>query len=184
MVMLEYAIYAQLRAEFTEKFDPSILEQLGALCGHFKKAFCYPSQETLLKRLRSHGNRAMSRRTLNRHLNTLEALGYIERVRRHQASPAGMQFHSTLYKLTRKCWDWLKRKFSTAGSWFPSWFSRVPFPAQHTSQKKFIPGAATQKPGGPPPGNNQKELADHGEPWDKKKAAAKPHLADLRRLLA
>lgn len=187
MLMLESTLYMQLRPEFVENPDFNILKQLGALCGHFNKGYCYPSQETLLKRLQTHGDRVrpMSRRTLNRHLNTFEVLGYIERVRRHRHDPGkGMQFHSTLYKLTKLCWAYLKRGMAVLEACFRSVISRVPFPAQHTSQKKFRPGAATQKPGGPPPGNDKNVRADDGAGWNKKKAVAKLHLANIRSLLA
>ena len=68
---------------------------------HFNKGYCYPSQETLLKRMKSNTGVDISRRTLNRWLRVIENHGLIVRTRRlkHDAR-MGMLFKSTLYVIT------------------------------------------------------------------------------------
>lgn len=169
--------------------DLQILTALSVCAGHYGKLYCYPSQDKILSWLARQGRR-MSRRTLNRHMRALERQGWIKRRRRHHNDKVrGFVFRSTLYELTRRSMRWLAGLVAAvgmaakrAGSFFGR--SRVPDSAQYSYHKVITPGAVTQKTGEPPPGKDKKELADHGEPWDKKKAAAKPHLADLRRVLA
>lgn len=170
-------------AELVQKPDFSILQQIASLAGHFGKSYCYPSQEEICKRVEAHHGRRISRRTINRHLATLELSGYIQRVRRHCAQPRkGMVFRSTLYMLTKKTHRLLAALFDAcrrAVSWGRS---RVPKPAQY-----IPPSGADHRRGpanrsGPPPKSDRSPPM--GAAWANKKAAAAPHIANLRRSLA
>lgn len=78
--------------------DFSIAEVLIGLMGWCKKTYVYPSQRKLLFLVEQFTGRAMSRRTLNRHLRALERDGHLRRVRRLAERPADvLHIRTTLY---------------------------------------------------------------------------------------
>ena len=94
-----------------KNIDTSILEVLSSLSSYFGKDYCFPSQNTLLDLLRTLKNKIMSRRTLCRHLKTLEEEGLIKRKRRLSAGPDGKPiFASTLYTILSAGWRMLKKQ--------------------------------------------------------------------------
>ncbi len=74
-----------------------------------ERAYVYPSQRWIRTQLAQFHSRTMSARTINYHLGALERQGWFKRQRRHTVGPAGMEFHSTLYVLTRRAFTWLQR---------------------------------------------------------------------------
>jgi len=112
--------------------NQAILETFGALAKRAGKAYCYPSQCTILELVgRFYGVRR-SRRTLNRHLSLLERSGYFRRVRRHKRGKDGsLILRSTLYKLRGKFFRWMGWLWGSSAS-FCSFF-RVPFMAHNLS---------------------------------------------------
>lgn len=78
------------------------------LSGWAGKGYCFPSQIKIVKLCGKWCGVSMSRRTLNRVLGGLETGQFLNRVRRHRKGPDGtMIFHSTLYKLTWRSFNWL-----------------------------------------------------------------------------
>lgn len=97
------AINLALDDDMTLRPQMMILAVLVHLAKHYGKAYAYPSQETILKRLNEKYFVKMSRATLNRHLKALEMLGWFSRVQRHRKRADGsLEMHSTLYKLARE----------------------------------------------------------------------------------
>ncbi|RLC81859.1 MAG: hypothetical protein DRJ03_19735 [Chloroflexi bacterium] len=95
---------------------PSLLQlflaqELIVLSQRHGKAYCFPSLETLQKRIARHypPGCVPTIRTIIRHLNKLACDEYIDRVRRHRRGPNGMEFRSTLYKLKKKLYDMVFR---------------------------------------------------------------------------
>ncbi|SRR5258706_15158023 len=150
----------------------SVLASVGAKRGH---SYCFPSQDTICRSLAVYGRR-MSRRTLNRHLNSLVRQGWITRQRRHTRHTShGFAFKSTLYKLTRRSFRWLsglhaaaRRAVKWAGAVKRT--SRVPNSAQHIPLREYRTGRAPQKPGAPPGNNNS--VARDARTVDKKQDTA------------
>jgi len=67
---------------------------------YFKSHYIYPSQETILKWMRTRGGLEMSRRTLNRHFKKLcnsQIFGRIRRIKHHPGR--GLEFNTTLYTI-------------------------------------------------------------------------------------
>jgi hypothetical protein len=88
-------------ANITMKPDMRILAIITKLCEKYERRWCYPSQETILELLERWHRVVMDRRTLNRHLNGLQHLGYIERTRRHhKARDGSLILKSTVYTIT------------------------------------------------------------------------------------
>lgn len=169
--------------EIVDKPDFAILNQIAGLAGHFGKGYCYPSQDEICRRVTVHHGRRISRRTVNRHLLTFELMGFIKRVRRHRATPRGMEFRSTLYTLTRKTLRLLGGIFKAAAqavSFFGK--SRVPVLAQNKPLRGRITPAGAAKSGGSPPGEDRKPPS--GADWGMRKAKSQPHVANLKKLLA
>jgi len=91
----------------------AILKAIGFFCATNAKAYCYPSQETLLRVLDLHYGEPMARSTLNVHLSRLEQGRFFERVRRHRRGIEGaMIFCSTLYKFKGKAIKLLYQLYS------------------------------------------------------------------------
>lgn len=84
-----------------EKVGP-VLCLINGLCGFYGKSYCYPSQRKILGLLARPGkNVKISLSTLNRRLNVIEGLGYLERRRRiRRDKKLGTVFQSTIYKIT------------------------------------------------------------------------------------
>lgn len=88
--------------------DMRIVAVLGFLSQKYGRAYCYPSQETIADLLKRFHGYVISRRNLNRHLNALEAAGYIHRTKRHQRARDGsLILKSTLYELKAAAWTLL-----------------------------------------------------------------------------
>ncbi len=183
MQIAYWQIYREYN-NYSQSPDLMILSALSSIAGRAGKGYAFPSQDTLCNILDKFG-RKMSRRTLNRHLNSLVRAGWIKRTRRHQADPVrGMTFRSTLYTLTRRSLRWLKGLASAASRAVKSLASfvrssRVPNLAQYNLHKIIIAGPDPEKTG-PPPAERQKGSACGGP--DKKKALAE--LARLKSMLA
>jgi len=79
-------------------FPLIVLHNLNKFWG---KLYCYPSQETILKRMKVECSHDICRRTLNYNLKEMESHGLITRIRRHRRKKyTGMEFRSTLYEIT------------------------------------------------------------------------------------
>ncbi len=97
------------------------------------KAYCYPSQKTILALMEKYHGFEISRRTLNRDLFELEKDGFVRRTRRltERGIRAG-RFSSTLYRFTKKSFKFLYG----LSKWVQGVFSvyRVPILAHNKSQ--------------------------------------------------
>ena len=81
----------------------AVAEALSSVCSKYEKAYCYPSQQTILRLIDSFHQIKISRRTLNYILRWLEDHKYFKRTRRHRAGPNGcMIFSTTMYELKKK----------------------------------------------------------------------------------
>lgn len=80
-------------------------------CQYYDKLYIYPTQETLLKWVKTASGLKRCRRTLNYVLLRLEGQGLIKRIQRHYNDRIlGHVFRSTLYELTKnglKRLEWL-----------------------------------------------------------------------------
>ena len=84
-----------------------ILHNLNKFWG---KLYCFPSQETILKRMKIMCSHYICRRTLNNNLKVMESHQIIRRTRRHRRTKArGMEFRSTLYEITALGYNLLLR---------------------------------------------------------------------------
>lgn len=123
----------------------ALMETLAGIAAKHQKAYCYPSQRTILSLLGKFHGLGVSRRTLNRILADLEGCGYFRRVKRHYRSLYdGMVFRSTLFKLTGKFFKF----FGFLARW-PQKFAgviRVPKMAQYIP---FGEKVSAGNPGGP-----------------------------------
>lgn len=80
--------------------DLRVAEVLATLAAHYGKSYCYPSQQKIRALLLRFTGRAMSLRTLNRHLNALVRDLLLRRTRRHQRGADGrLILRSTLYNI-------------------------------------------------------------------------------------
>lgn len=159
--MLDWQIYAGMAAarseydNYNQTADLGLLSVLSFLAGKYGKLYCFPSQDKIVEILRRGGRHNMSRRTLNRHLNTLVRHGYIKRRRRHtRDARRGWCFKSTLYMLTRRAFRYLESMgpaVRAAAHWCSKFFSnsRVPNLAQHSLPKGNHTGERP-KTGAPP----------------------------------
>lgn len=113
----------------------AVAETLSSVCSKYGKAYCYPSQETILRLTDEYHGVNISRRTLNRVLCWLEGHGYFKRTRRHRAGPNGrMLFGTTMYELKKK----LFIRLNSIKKWADrvSVPLRVPLRAQYKSRRK------------------------------------------------
>lgn len=84
---------------------------------HFKKRYCYPSQERILKVLKSRYGYEITRGHLCKIMNFLERSGQIIRIQRHKRSADGsLEMHSTLYKFRKLAWKLLNHFRRTMGN--------------------------------------------------------------------
>ena len=145
----------------------AIVQELSGLATHHGKTWAYPSQQTILERLRKYHHQTISLRTLNRHLAALEAAGWIKRVIRHREDKvSGWVFRSTLYVLLGPVWNMVKR-MAKAVAHATRW-ARVPKVANNVT-----PSGLKSSPGVP-----------SGPPGDSKKGSAAQFAAEARKLLA
>lgn len=113
----------------------AVAETLSSVCSKYGKAYCYPSQLTILRLVEEYHGIEISRRTLNRILRWLEGHGYFKRTRRHRAGPNGkMLFATTMYELKKK----LFIRLNSIKKWVDRVSSplRVPLRSQYISQRK------------------------------------------------
>ena len=113
----------------------AVAETISSVCSKYGKAYCYPSQLTILRLVNEYHDIEISRRTLNRVLSWLEVHGYFKRTRRHRAGPDGrILFATTMYKLKKK----LFMRLNSMKKWVERVSSplRVPLRSQYRSLKK------------------------------------------------
>lgn len=126
----------------------AIVNELACLASHYNKTWCYPSQQTLLDRLRKYHGQEISRRTLNRHLALLVAGGWLRRIIRHQRDKitGDWTFRSTLYVLSGRAWRYFASLAKTVAKSLG--FFRVPLVAHNvTSCINNGPAARPSPPG-------------------------------------
>ncbi len=88
---------------------------LANLSGYLRKTWVIVTQEKLLERIKGNSGHAMSRRTLNRHLNGLERMTAINRMQRHQRGRYGeLRLRATLYTFGKLGVLWIKRLGTSA----------------------------------------------------------------------
>ena len=107
----------------------AVLQVLRGFCVAFKKRYCYPSQDTLLRSLNTKFGIEISKRSLNYWLRELEDEGWIGRLRRLRRGKTGeLEFFTTLYTLKRKTLKLLftlaNRLIAAAGKSFRPGFRR------------------------------------------------------------
>lgn len=113
----------------------AVVETISSVCCKHGKAYCYPSQLTILRLVKEYHGIEISRRTLNRVLRWLEDHHYFKRVRRHRAGRDGrILFATTMFVLKKKIFirlnsirKWAERVSSPL---------RVPLRSQYKSLKK------------------------------------------------
>lgn len=98
------------------------------------KTYCYPSQDTILKRLEEYYQTKMSKRTLNRILKDMEGKGYICRKRRTTVVKGQLLFTTTLYRIGIMGYMLLKRLLITAKTFFLNY--RLPNVANKLKNKE------------------------------------------------
>ncbi len=89
--------------------DPSLVMLLVALANSTGRRYCFPSHAWLRAELKKQYGRVLGARMLCYHLSALEGSHWFRRQRRHRASTRGMEFHSTLYTLSRRAWATARR---------------------------------------------------------------------------
>ena len=152
-----YMIYQR---ESIEGSLQAVVETISSVCSKHGKAYCYPSQVTILRLLNEYHGIQISRRTLNRVLRWLEDHRYFKRTRRHREGSDGkILFATTMYELKKK----LFIRLNSIKKWADRISSplRVPLRAQYRSLKKneilkeVAPACGnpveTVLEGGPPP---------------------------------
>jgi len=103
-----------------------IISTLKALSSKFNKAYCFPSQASLVSLLARFYGVSICRSTLNNYLSILEAQGYIRRIKRIKRLPSGaLRFASTVYILTHEAYKLLHRFGSSLFSAGVRVFSRA-----------------------------------------------------------
>jgi hypothetical protein len=122
--------------DYVKHPDIRILSVIAGLSASFDRLWCFPNQRTIKRLLLEHYNKAMSLRSINRHLGALERDGHIHRQRRHEKKNTGtLILHSTLYvikahavqtlgKLSRFC------AFAATHRWARRWITAVPKEAE------------------------------------------------------
>ena len=110
-------------------------ETISSICSKYGKAYCYPSQLTILRLVKEYHDIDISVRTLNRVLRWLEDHKYFKRTRRHRAGPNGrILFATTMYELKKK----LFIRLNSIKKWAERVSSplRVPLRSQYRSREK------------------------------------------------
>jgi hypothetical protein len=98
--------------------DMRILHVLMRMCSRSEMLYCWPSQQRILEWVHRFTGRAMSRRTLNRHLGALERDCWLRRQRRHETGELGdLVLHSSLYIMTRRACKWARSTISRLWNW-------------------------------------------------------------------
>jgi DNA-binding PadR family transcriptional regulator len=87
-----------------------VLIILADLMNYYGKKYCYPSQQTIVDRLKKYHGYNIERRQLNYILCFLEESGQINRRRRHERGGDGsLILRSTLYFIKKKGWKLINR---------------------------------------------------------------------------
>ena len=113
----------------------AVVETISSVCSKYGKAYCYPSQLTILRLVKEYHDIDISLRTLNRVLRWLEDHAYFKRTRRHRAGPDGrILFATTMYELKKK----LFIRLNSIKKWAERVSSplRVPLRSKYKSQRK------------------------------------------------
>lgn len=113
----------------------AVAETISSVCSKYGKAYCYPSQLTILRLVKEYHDIDISLRTLNRVLRWLEDHAYFKRTRRHRAGPNGrILFATTMYELKKK----LFIRLNSIKKWVDRVSSplRVPLRSKYKSRKK------------------------------------------------
>ena len=113
----------------------AVAETISSVCSKYGKAYCYPSQLTILRLTKEYHDIDISLRTLNRVLRWLEDHAYFKRTRRHRAGPDGrILFATTMYELKKK----LFIRLNSIKKWAERVSSplRVPLRSKYRSQRK------------------------------------------------
>lgn len=113
----------------------AVAETISSVCSKYGKAYCYPSQLTILRLVKEYHDIDISLRTLNRVLRWLEDHRYFKRTRRHRAGPDGrILFATTMYALKKK----LFIRLNSIKKWAErvSLPLRVPLRSKYKSQRK------------------------------------------------
>ena len=93
----------QATNDYVKRPRTELVRLLVELAGHYKKRYCWPSQDKICELFETRHGIHLSRRSLNSQLGALERDGWINRTRRHRIEPGrGMAFRSTLYTFTHK----------------------------------------------------------------------------------
>ena len=96
-----------------DQTDQCILLTLNALQGKHHKKYSFPSQKTILKKLKEFYGIDICKRTLNYHLAKLESEYFIYRRRRITTNSSGCYvFNSTLYSLSKKAYLFITKLFN------------------------------------------------------------------------
>ena len=90
-----------------KSIDDCILRVIIGLSRYFGNFYCFPAQQTIIRKIYEYDGVLISSATLNRHLDVLEADGFFTRVRRYDQRTR--EFRSTLYKLGTRSFYYLKR---------------------------------------------------------------------------
>ena len=108
----------------------AVMRVMFKLCSWVGKGYAFPSQRKIVTLCEKWCGVDMSKRTLNRVLSQLEEDCFINRTRRHCRGTDGqMVFHSTLYKLGGKAYNWAHELGTWSGRLFQVF--RVPKLAQY-----------------------------------------------------
>jgi len=108
----------------------AVAETISSICSKYGKAYCYPSQLTIMRLLEEYHGIMISRRTLNRILRWLEDRGYFKRTRRHRAAPDGkIIFATTMYELKKKLFIRLNS--------MRKWVERVSIPLRVSTRAQY-----------------------------------------------
>lgn len=108
----------------------AVAETISSICSKYGKAYCYPSQLTIIRLTDEYHGIEISLRTLNRVLRWLEDHGYFKRTRRHRAGPNGKPlFATTMYELKKKLFIRLNS--------IKNWADRVSSPLRVPLRSKY-----------------------------------------------
>ena len=103
IIIMQSPVVTQTLNDYAKRPRTELVRLLMGLAGHYKKRYCWPSQDKICSLFQAHTGVHLSRRSLNRQLGALEAEGWIKRTKRHRVERGrGMTFHSTLYTFTRR----------------------------------------------------------------------------------
>ena len=91
--------------------DNAIIMVISILIKKSRKKYCWPSQVSFLRLLRTYHKLKICRRTLNYHLKKLQEDQVISRLRRiSRGSDGRPHFASTLYFIKKKAFIWMRKQ--------------------------------------------------------------------------